>query len=239
MENYTEFRHHNTALPDYMGFTIQNAELFSLSNEQKEQLVALKKIFRPKASVVKQEIEKTGDELLKMSKTDGETGDILVKSEELKRLKIKFSTIKTDCRDELLEVVNGEQWSKIIEKYDREKPYGALSLENTINPWLNLSNIVLSSKSIDLTSIQSQQIQRRNKVVVGSTFSMIVNAVNIEKEAARLSMAKAPVIEVLSMVEEAENLRYDILKIKVECRGFLFDEVLTREQVKLIQKELK
>jgi len=179
-----------TSLPPYMGFILENASNFNITKEQKKDLMAIKSVIKPKAHSLKDGIIEAETAMARYYQENKNREIIEELSLKASDFRFKFATIKTECRDQVLEVISKEQWIEITKSYATKRGYKIdHSLEN-------------------VCAIPNQN---------GDTMALQTAITTFEKEIQEMSLNNIAIAEILYKVKEMEEKRQELVVIKLKA----------------------
>lgn len=226
-------------VPSYMGFILANKKDFSINEAQEKELLVLKDVFKPKAMPVKLGIIELAEKIKEKSKNNATAKELETLSNEFTEKKIELTSIKTDCRDAILNVVSEKQWQTIVAKYNQKMPY---DLSDPIGRMSAAPNYMIDVFHVENINLSEEQINN----ISGWSMGRHTNAVATHGEIAQLeelvrdwSLSKKPKTDILKKMQEMEKIRHKITTTKTACRDFMKNEVLTEKQWKLLINKIK
>jgi hypothetical protein len=108
---------HANPMPSLMLVVKKQSDKLELSKEQKQNLDEWMKEHAPTVKKLAFSI-KNGEAILHEAALDGASKDMLTAMlDTILKKREEIVEIKTDCRDHLREILNGEQWEKLLQLY--------------------------------------------------------------------------------------------------------------------------
>ena len=225
-----EITPHATSLPAYMGFILSNSTEFSLTEKQKKELLALKTIIMSKAHVFKENIIEMNEKLKKMSFNNVEIETIEEFNKEVTVERLRFSEIKTECRDSVLGIITETQWNKVVEIYNNKVPYPMDYILERITPIPNYMIDVYHVENLNLSEDKKKLLTNWNKDGHYDAMMMQTKIVEAEKEVRKMSLQNISKDKIMAKVEELEKVRSKFISAKTKCRDYIISNVLTEKQ---------
>jgi len=111
---------HANPMPNLMIVVKKQGDMLELSREQKQSLDKWMEKHDPIAKKLAFGI-KNGEGILHEAALDGASKEMLTAMlDTILKKREEIVELKTDCRDYLREILNGEQWEKLLKLYDKE-----------------------------------------------------------------------------------------------------------------------
>lgn len=104
-------------LPGLMMVIKIHGDKLNLSEEQKQSLAVWAKAHHPIVTKLALAVKRGEKSLYKAALAGMSKEDMMVKLEALLEKRRTISVIKMDCRDNMRQILNDEQWNKVIELY--------------------------------------------------------------------------------------------------------------------------
>ncbi len=109
---------HAHPLPNFMLVIVNDGEMLDLSEDQQAALKAWGKEYKPLAQQLVSAITQ-GEKALHQASLEGVSkADMMAQLDGLLEKRKKLAEFKTDCRDNMREVLSDEQWEQVIEYYN-------------------------------------------------------------------------------------------------------------------------
>ena len=223
-----------TSLPAYMQIVLTNLEELNISDKQKEKLLAIKAKVQPIAKPIQQAIIKESKTIKLKSLNNAGSAELTSLSTEISNLRLQFAEIKTDCRDQVIDVLTDEQWTKLVKDYNADNTYDIGNPLGRMSPVPNYMIEVYQVDGINLSDDQTKKItgwsekRHANSVMAHSTIA------DFEQEVRSMSLAKASKEKILAKVKEMEKIRHKISVTKTDCRDYMKKNILQKEQWDLL-----
>jgi hypothetical protein len=108
---------HANPLPNFMIVFVKYGDMLDLSATQKQTLKKWGKEHKPVAQKMVKAIMK-GEKQLHQAAIDGASKEeIMAQLDELLKARRELAALKTDCRDNLRQVLSDEQWNQVVDLY--------------------------------------------------------------------------------------------------------------------------
>jgi len=109
---------HAHPLPNFMLVIVNHGKMLDLSEEQQAALKAWGKEHKPLAQQLVSAITQ-GEKALHQASLEGVSkADMMAQLDGLLEKRKELAEFKTDCRDNMREVLSDEQWEQVIEYYN-------------------------------------------------------------------------------------------------------------------------
>lgn len=180
-----------TSLPAYMGFILKNIAKFDINEDQEKKLHAIKSVIRPKAHPFKDGVIETEESMSIFYKEYKDIEDVEKLSKKASELRIKFATIKLECRDQVIEVISNSQWQLVSKIFDDKMAY---QINNSIENVCALPVNNLDKKKVDTTNLQT-------------------DITELEKEIQEMSLNNISKDTILNKVFKLEENRQELVSI--------------------------
>ncbi|RLD76881.1 MAG: hypothetical protein DRJ07_15575, partial [Bacteroidetes bacterium] len=132
---------HANPLPNYMTVTLSNIELLNIDDKQHQQLLEISKEKSPQAVKMAYRIGKIEAELHQESLNNAKKELLASDFEKSLELRTSLATMKLDCRDQVLEILNEQQWNDLVALYQEKMPFNnkteMATLISHVNPLPN------------------------------------------------------------------------------------------------------
>ena len=226
---------HANPLPNYMTVILSNAEVLNIDEKQHQQLLEISKAKSPQAVKMAYKIGEIEAELHKASLDNAKKELLASGFEKSLDLRTSLVTMKLDCRDQVLEILNEQQWNDLVVLYQEKMPFNnktemAVLIEH-VNPLPNYMQSI-QNDVITLDEGQDKKLSEWSAENHPKMMDMAAEVNSLEKEAYELSINKAPREDILKNITEIAEIKRKIILTKTDCRDNLINNILSEEQWK-------
>jgi len=228
-----EVMKHATALPRYMSVILSNKEALNIDANQEQQLTDVSKEKSPQAVKMAYEIIDVEKEIHQLSLDKAKKELIATSFEKSLELRTNLATMKLDCRDEVLEILNERQWNDLIALYQENLPFDNITemkaLIAHVNPLPNYMQLI-QNDIIKLDEKQEVKLSEWSSENHPRMMELSNNVIALEKSIYELSMNKGAREDILANVAEIVVIKRQIIATKTDCRDNLINTILSEEQ---------
>jgi len=208
---------HATPLPRYMSVVLSNKEVLDIDKKQYQQLTKISKDKSPQAVEMAYKIGEIEKDIYQLSLDNAKKELLVTKFEKALELRTILATMKLDCRDKVMEILNEQQWNDLITLYQEKIPFDSKFIQND---------------DIKLDKEQEEKLSEWSKVNHPKMMEMANKVIAYEKNIYKLSMNKAPREDILNNITEIANIKRQIISTKTDCRDNLISNIVSEEQWK-------
>ena len=228
-----EVMKHATALPRYMSVILSNKEALNIDANQEQQLTDVSKEKSPQAVKMAYKIVDVEKEIHQLSLDNAKKELLATNFEKSLELRANLATMKLDCRDKVLEILNEQQWNDLIALYQEKLPFdnreGMKALIAHVNPLPNYMQLI-QNDIIKLDEKQDVKLSEWSGENHPKMMELANNVIALEKNIYELSMNKGSREDILANVEEIAVIKRQIIATKTDCRDNLINTILSEEQ---------
>jgi len=226
---------HANPLPNYMTVTLSNIEALNIDEKQHQQLLEISKAKSPQAVKMAYRIGEIEGKLYQASLDNAKKELLASGFEKSLELRTNLATMKLDCRDQVLEILNEQQWNDLVALYQEKMPFNnkteMAALIEHVNPLPNYMQLI-QNDVITLDEGQDKKLSKWSAENHPKMMDMAAEVNSLEKEAYELSINKAPREDILKNITEIAEIKRKIILTKTDCRDNLINNILSEEQWK-------
>jgi len=235
-----EVMQHATPLPRYMSVILSNKDLLNIDAKQEQQLTAISKGKSPKAVKTAYKIVEIEKEIHQLSLDNAKKELLATNFEKSLLLRTNLAIMKLDCRDNVLEILNEQQWKDLIALYQEKLPFDnktdMIALITHVNPLPNYMQFI-QNDVIKLDEGQDEKLSEWSAKNHPRMMELANTVIALEKNIYELSMNKEPREEILSNINEIAIIKRQIIATKTDCRDNLINNILSKEQWKALSSK--
>jgi len=231
---------HANPLPNYMTVVLSNIEVLNIDKKQHQKLLEISKAKSPQAVKMAYRIGKIEAELHQLSLDNAKKELLASDFEKSLELRTSLATMKLDCRDQVLENLNEQQWNDLVALYQEKMPFNnkteMATLIAHVNPLPNYMQLI-QNDVISLDEEQGKKLSKWSEENHPKMMDMAAEVNSLEKEAYELSINKAPREDIIKKITEITVIKRKIVLTKTDCRDNLINNILTEEQWKTLSSK--
>ena len=226
---------HANPLPNYMKLVLDNIEVLEIDEKQHQQLLAISKEKSPQAVGMAKKVSEVEKKIFQSS-LDNVEKEVLAKDfEESLELRTSLVTMKLDCRDQVLEILNEKQWNDLVVLYKEKMPFNnkteMSALINHVNPLPNYMQMIRDGV-IQLDEVQDDKLSEWSGDNHARMMELAGTVDSLENDVYDLSLNNEPREIILQKVAEIASVKRQIVITKTDCRDNLISNILSKEQWK-------
>ena len=227
--------------PNYMRYIILDDNKLNLTDAQKDIFKIWRTENQPQIQLKMKEIHAINEDIKTLSEQQASLENIQFKVDLTDVLRKEIAEIKMQCRDQIIENLDDEQWTILVENYSKNFPYKErtqmMSLITHVNPVPNyMQTINANSADLEISDKEKDILDNWSIENHPKMMAMANQITALEKEIYQGSLQKMDKSAILDKLTQIENLKRDIVTKKTNCRDLIIKTISPEQWSNLIEK---